>query len=413
MERDVGIPTTLFGGPPELGNLIKLANSQIGFMNIFAYPLFEAVTDILPGMQFAVDEIKSNQSIWKFKIDAEKAKEHSSTDAAQDFTEGFQSPRSGSPDRLFVSSPQTSHPEGLPASGSSPRLPGSPPMSTSQGTPDALQGKSSSDPRIAATSNSSLPDEPRHRSGESATPILDAYPHFLAGPKPSQRPSSTYTVANLKNAESAPTQFRLGAEASSASSSRGVENVPPVEFHASTSPFNEAIFLDGSYGTSSTSGNGPVPGIGGSHSHRSDKAAEQDVASPSTAPGGNFSRPMSTRHSAQASCARSPAPSGTPTLPTSPTDTQATSFFTEGSDGAADVREASTSELDRPGSGYSSALTGSAVSSGTKSPTGKEGKTNLASGMNGHTDAERVVRRRGSRFRFDFWKKKRSGEPSP
>ena len=413
MERDVGIPTTLFGGPPELGNLIKLANSQIGFMNIFAYPLFEAVTDILPAMHFAVDEIKSNQSIWKFKIDAEKAKENPTIDVERDLAEGFQSPRSGSPDRLFLSSPQASHPEGLPASGSSPRLPGTPPMSTSQGTPDGLQGKASSDLRTTTANDTSLPDEPRHYSGESTTPTPEAQSQLLAGSDSSRRSPSDYPAANLETANHGPSQRRLGAAASPLPSGVGAENVPPGEFHASTSPFNEAIFLNKANQVSSASGTGPIQGPGRSNSRRSDKAAEPDVASPPTTHGSNFSRPMSTRHSAQASYTLSSAPSGTRTLPNSPADTQTTSFFTEGSDGAADVREASTSELDRPGSENSSAVTGSAVSSGTKSPTGKEGKTNLASGMNGHTEGERVVRRKESRFRLDFWRKKRSSEASP
>lgn len=43
-------------------------------MNIFARPLFEAVTDILPAMQFAVDEILTNKSIWENKIDEERQK---------------------------------------------------------------------------------------------------------------------------------------------------------------------------------------------------------------------------------------------------------------------------------------------------------------------------------------------------
>ena len=66
------MPSCLFGGPPVQDDIIKLGESQIGFMNIFARPLFEAVTDILPAMQFAVDEILTNKSIWDNKIDQEK-----------------------------------------------------------------------------------------------------------------------------------------------------------------------------------------------------------------------------------------------------------------------------------------------------------------------------------------------------
>ncbi|KAJ8115606.1 hypothetical protein OPT61_g2787 [Boeremia exigua] len=72
MEDELQMPSCLFGGPPVRDDLIKLGESQIGFMNIFARPLFEAVTDILPGMRFAVDEILTNKAIWESKIDQEK-----------------------------------------------------------------------------------------------------------------------------------------------------------------------------------------------------------------------------------------------------------------------------------------------------------------------------------------------------
>ncbi|ORY08716.1 hypothetical protein BCR34DRAFT_389625 [Clohesyomyces aquaticus] len=68
MEQELQIPTCLFGGPPIRDDLIKLAESQIGFMNIFARPLFEAVADIMPAMRFSVEEIVTNSGIWKHKI---------------------------------------------------------------------------------------------------------------------------------------------------------------------------------------------------------------------------------------------------------------------------------------------------------------------------------------------------------
>jgi len=72
MEEELQMPSCLFGGPPVQDDTIKLGESQIGFMNIFARPLFEAVTDILPAMRFAVDEILTNKSIWQSKIEHEK-----------------------------------------------------------------------------------------------------------------------------------------------------------------------------------------------------------------------------------------------------------------------------------------------------------------------------------------------------
>ncbi|EXJ79585.1 3',5'-cyclic-nucleotide phosphodiesterase [Capronia epimyces CBS 606.96] len=72
MEQAVGMETALFGGPPELGNMLKLANGQIGFMTIFAHPLFSNVADIVPAMRFAADEILTNKGVWITRAEHEK-----------------------------------------------------------------------------------------------------------------------------------------------------------------------------------------------------------------------------------------------------------------------------------------------------------------------------------------------------
>ncbi|KAF2399452.1 HD-domain/PDEase-like protein [Trichodelitschia bisporula] len=72
MEIELNMPTTLFGGPPVRDNIVKMGESQIGFINIFARPLFEAVTDILPAMQFSVSELVNNKTIWERKIEENK-----------------------------------------------------------------------------------------------------------------------------------------------------------------------------------------------------------------------------------------------------------------------------------------------------------------------------------------------------
>jgi hypothetical protein len=99
MEIELNIPTQLFGGPPVLDDVVKMGESQIGFMNIFARPLFEAVAHILPAMQFSVDEILANKSVWEEKIQKEKdCKDHDHVDGVcvvQSF-DGAASPLSGS-----------------------------------------------------------------------------------------------------------------------------------------------------------------------------------------------------------------------------------------------------------------------------------------------------------------------------
>ena len=143
---------------------------------------------------------------------------------------------------------------------------------------------------------------------------------------------------------------------------------------------------------------------------------------------GNFSRPLSARHSTQPSYARSSAPSGTPTLasnamPTSPTETQATSFLTDGSDVGTNSGLPDLHDLDRPGSGYTSGLDGtSTIGSSGQSPMGRETSSSSiprSSGpdgaANGHAfEGERALRKKNSRFRLKFWKNgKRSGEATP
>lgn len=103
MEQELQMPSCLFGGPPVRDDIIKLGESQIGFMNIFACPLFEAVTDILPAMRFAVDEILANKAVWERKIDDERRKRRSKPNfslglAAPSFAvDPSPSPHSGGP----------------------------------------------------------------------------------------------------------------------------------------------------------------------------------------------------------------------------------------------------------------------------------------------------------------------------
>lgn len=99
MEQELGIPTQLFGGPPVRDNMLKMAESQIGFIQLFARPLFENVAKLMPGMHFAVDEILRNCDIWEARIREEKAlllkDEGNPRDNIDD--SGLMSPRSGTP----------------------------------------------------------------------------------------------------------------------------------------------------------------------------------------------------------------------------------------------------------------------------------------------------------------------------
>ena len=97
MEAAVGMETALFGGPPELGNMLKLANGQIGFMTIFAHPLFANVADIIPAMRFAADEILTNKGVWFTKAEHEKKMQTSFKKNTSLTDNGAVSPRTQSP----------------------------------------------------------------------------------------------------------------------------------------------------------------------------------------------------------------------------------------------------------------------------------------------------------------------------
>jgi 3',5'-cyclic-nucleotide phosphodiesterase len=90
MEKDLGIPSALFAAP--VREIIELGKSQLGFMNMFAIPLFQGVSDVMPAMTFCVDELHQNQSAWEQKIAEEQTRvRQESGDSVM--TDGMFSPR--------------------------------------------------------------------------------------------------------------------------------------------------------------------------------------------------------------------------------------------------------------------------------------------------------------------------------
>ncbi|ETI28528.1 hypothetical protein G647_00978 [Cladophialophora carrionii CBS 160.54] len=149
MEQAVGLETTLFGGPPELGNMLKLANGQIGFMTIFAHPLFANVADIIPAMRFAADEILTNKGVWFTRAEHEKK---------------LQLVKKGTgPGDVGSISPRTQSPVGrAPETAKERHLPTSP-----------LRGRGDSPEK-------SFPDPGRGRQGGNTTPHNTSRPSSLA-----------------------------------------------------------------------------------------------------------------------------------------------------------------------------------------------------------------------------------------
>jgi hypothetical protein len=73
MEDELEIKSSLLAPPKK--DLLSLLNAQLGFMNMFAIPLFQGVADIMPGMQYTVDELELNKAIFEGKVHDEKVKE--------------------------------------------------------------------------------------------------------------------------------------------------------------------------------------------------------------------------------------------------------------------------------------------------------------------------------------------------
>lgn len=72
IENDLKIPSSLVA-PPVTGSIIALAKSQVGFMNLFAIPLFDNLSKVLPEMKFSVTELVSNKNMWSRKIEESSA----------------------------------------------------------------------------------------------------------------------------------------------------------------------------------------------------------------------------------------------------------------------------------------------------------------------------------------------------
>ncbi|KAK5133000.1 hypothetical protein LTR08_008287 [Meristemomyces frigidus] len=72
LESELGIPTCLFGGPPDKEDTLAAAQSQKGFMSLFGYPLFSSMTEIMPSVSCAIAQLESNQQIWEQKIGHEQ-----------------------------------------------------------------------------------------------------------------------------------------------------------------------------------------------------------------------------------------------------------------------------------------------------------------------------------------------------
>lgn len=414
MENDLAMSTTLFGGPPELGNLTKLANSQNGFINIFACPLFEVVSDILPCMTFAVDEMRSNQETWKKKVQEQTPTDYQKKSFS---SENFLSPRSGSPSRSS-SQPELSHPEGLPASETSSHI-----LTKigSSAVPEREEPRrASAAPALQLSSDpmTQIHSQDSRRSSSSGQP---GNPNSAVDPiASSRRPSSGFLTGNgipqslvaRRSSNTGPSQLQLGLGPDATSQAfpiaSATENVQPSRrgSEGTASQTNTSTL------TSDTgSRNITIFGGGGSATRKGSKSSDGDQTysqQRSMAYAMARHSPYSTheRHSSGGHTSRSQS------VPYSPTETQATSVTEDSDDKSHQLHERGGSstitegipkafDAEKPGTGHR--LTGSVMMSHSKAP---DVKTAVVNGGNGshRSYPDRLVSRKSSRF-LNFWKK--------
>lgn len=67
MENEIGITSSLIAEPKK--DFLSLAKAQLGFMNLFAIPLFQGVADVLPCMKYTVDELEGNKALFEKAIE--------------------------------------------------------------------------------------------------------------------------------------------------------------------------------------------------------------------------------------------------------------------------------------------------------------------------------------------------------
>ncbi|PHH69759.1 hypothetical protein CDD82_7537 [Ophiocordyceps australis] len=73
MEEALEIKSTLLAPPRR--DMMSLASAQLGFMKMFAIPLFQGVAGVMPGMQSMVDELETNKDFFERKVQEEAAKQ--------------------------------------------------------------------------------------------------------------------------------------------------------------------------------------------------------------------------------------------------------------------------------------------------------------------------------------------------
>lgn len=184
MEQDLGIPSALYAAP--VREIVELGKSQIGFMNMFAIPLFQGVTDVMPDMEFTVNELHLNKSTWEGKIQEEQAKARQDSDDSG-LMDGVFSPRTMS---LATSSTASHH--------------------KTNTTPSTARSSNDSEVRIKALLNKSPFSPPNGALEESTEPVhFTSVPGFSTTSPTDSNPSPSDVTPDASRRSPKPSQLQL------------------------------------------------------------------------------------------------------------------------------------------------------------------------------------------------------------
>ena len=224
MEDDLGIPSALFA-PPIRDNIVEMGKSQVGFMSVFALPLFQGVSQIMPAMRFSVDEMHINKSIWETKIEEGQEAERSSTTALPD---------------------PTSQPDSFRLTGNNSTIPPMP-LPSELHPPEIKTSSGQISPLTSRTPTKEFPDGSRRSSfgavihPSSTTPSSKNHTNTTLAPENTttqSRRSSTNTT--LLNGQSLPTDHSSTSASDRSASSSGAFSSAHTPAHLNRRSSNTA-----------------------------------------------------------------------------------------------------------------------------------------------------------------------------
>ncbi|KAK9416140.1 putative Phosphodiesterase [Seiridium unicorne] len=84
MENQIGITSSLIAEPKK--DFLSLGKAQLGFVNLFAIPLFQGVADVLPCMKYTVDQLEETKTKFEKAIEDYPTMDEQARKAFQDGT---------------------------------------------------------------------------------------------------------------------------------------------------------------------------------------------------------------------------------------------------------------------------------------------------------------------------------------